>query len=76
MPKKVIAMLTVRLDKQLEVAIVRLAKAAGRTKSSVVREALVRHIENIDDVMLSAQARRAGGRAKSIDEVRKTFGLS
>ena len=69
-------MLTVRLDKQLEAAIARLAKVAGRTKSSIVREALLRYIEDSDDAMLVAQARRAGGRAKSIAEVRKAIGLS
>jgi len=69
-------MLTVRVDKELEVAIERLAKAEGRTKSSIVREALLCYIEDIDDAMLVAQARRAGGRAKSIAEVRKVLGFS
>lgn len=69
-------MLTVRIDKELQAAIARLAKAEGRTKSSIVREALLRYIEDSDDAMLVAQARRAGGRAKSIAEVRKANGLS
>lgn len=69
-------MLTVRIDKELQAAIERLAKAEGRTKSSIVREALLRYIEDSDDAMLVAQARRAGGRAKSIAEVRKANGLS
>lgn len=69
-------MLTVRIDKELQAAIERLAKAEGRTKSSIVREALLRYIEDSDDAMLVAQARRAGGRAKSIAEVRKAIGLS
>lgn len=69
-------MLTVRIDKELQAAIERLAKAEGRTKSSIVREALLRYIEDSDDAMLVAQARRAGGRAKSIAEVGKAIGLS
>lgn len=69
-------MLTVRIDKELEVAIECLSKAEGRTKSGIVREALVRYIEDIDDAMLVAQARRAGGCAKSIAEIRKAIGLS
>lgn len=64
-----------RLDKQLEAAIARLAKATGSTKSSVVREALLRYVEGIEDVALVAQARNFGGRDKSIAEVRKAMGI-
>ena len=69
-------MLTVRLDKQLEAAIARVAKATGRTKSSVVREALLRYLEDIEDAALAGRARRTGGRTKSIAEIRKAIGLS
>lgn len=41
-------MLPVRIDKELQAAIARLAKAEGSTKSSVVCEALLRYIEDID----------------------------
>lgn len=69
-------MVSVRIDKELEAAIARVAKETGRTKSSVVREALVRYLEDIEDAALVVQARRAGGRAKSIAGVRKAIGLS
>lgn len=68
-------MLAVRLEKQLEAAIARIAEATGSTKSGVVREAVVRYLEDREDVALAEQARKAGGRAKSIGEVRKSLGL-
>lgn len=68
-------MLAVRLEKQLETAIARIAEATGSTKSGVVREAVVRYLEDREDIVLAEQARKAGGRAKSIAEVRKSLGL-
>ncbi|MBX3660899.1 MAG: ribbon-helix-helix protein, CopG family [Burkholderiales bacterium] len=68
-------MLAVRLEKQLEAAIARIAEATGSTKSSVVREAVVRYLEDREDILLAERARKAGGRAKSIAEVRKSLGL-
>ncbi|MGV3626774.1 MAG: type II toxin-antitoxin system RelB family antitoxin [Betaproteobacteria bacterium] len=68
-------MLAVRLEKQLETAIARIAEATGSTKSSVVREAVVRYLEDREDTVLAERARAAGGRAKSIAEVRKSLGL-
>ena len=68
-------MLAVRLEKQLEAAIARIAEATGTTKSGVVREAVVRYLEDREDAALAAQAKKAGGRAKSIAAVRKALGL-
>ena len=68
-------MLAVRLGKQLEAAIARIAEATGSTKSSVVREAVVRYLEDREDAALAAQVKKAGGRVKSIAAVRKALGL-
>ncbi len=38
------ATLTIRLDEKLEKALDRLARASGRTKSELAREALVREV--------------------------------
>jgi predicted DNA-binding protein len=69
-------MLTVRLDKELEAAIARVARETGGSKSSVVREALLRFLEDIEDAALVGRARRTGGRAQSIAAIRKTLGLN
>ena len=68
-------MLAVRLGKQLEAAIARIAEATGSTRSSVVREAVVRYLEDREDAALAAQVKKAGGRVKSIAAVRKALGL-
>ena len=68
-------MLAVRLEKQLEAAIARIAEATGSTKSSVVREAVVRYLEDREDAALAAQVKKAGGRVKSIAAVRNALGL-
>ena len=68
-------MLAVRLEKQLEAAIARIAEATGSTKSSVVREAVVRYLEDREDAELAARAKKTGGRTKSIAEVRKALGV-
>lgn len=68
-------MLAVRLEKQLEAAIERIAEVDGSTKSSVVREAVVRYLEDREDIALAEQAKKVGGRAKSIAEMRKALGL-
>ena len=68
-------MLAVRLEKQLEDAIARIAKATGSTKSSVVREAVVRYLEDREDIALAERAKKAAGRAKSIAGVRRALGL-
>ena len=68
-------MLAVRLEKRLEAAIARIAEATGTTKSGVVREAVVRYLEDCEDAELAEQAKKAGGRAKSIAAARKALGL-
>lgn len=68
-------MLAIRLEKTLENEIAELAAAKGSSKSAVVREAIVRYLEDLEDVALVARARKARGRGRSIAEVRKALGL-
>ena len=68
-------MLAIRLEKQLETAIERIAEVDGSTKSAVIREAVVRSLEDREDSALAEQAKKAGGRAKSIAGMRKALGL-
>jgi RHH-type transcriptional regulator, rel operon repressor / antitoxin RelB len=66
--------LAVRLEKELENRLAKLAAAKGSNKSAIVREAVVRYLEDLEDVTLVAQARRVRGRNKSIAETRKALG--
>lgn len=72
-------MLALRLEKALEDRVAKLAAAKGSNKSSIVREAVIRYLEDQEDVVLAQRARaanaKAAGKAKSIAEVRKALGL-
>ncbi|MGM0675576.1 MAG: type II toxin-antitoxin system RelB family antitoxin [Spirochaetota bacterium] len=48
-------MIAVRLPKDLEARLDRLAKKTGRTKTYYVREAITEHLEEIEDVYLARQ---------------------
>jgi RHH-type rel operon transcriptional repressor/antitoxin RelB len=68
-------MLAIRLDKELEDALDTLAKARGSNRSAVVREAIIRYLEDNEDLEL-AQASLAGMKsAKPLKQLRKELGL-
>jgi len=68
-------MLTIRLEKDLEQEIDLLAKARGSNRSSVVREAIVRYLEDNEDLELARQALAETSSKKSLKELRKDLGL-
>lgn len=68
-------MLALRLEKELEDRIARIAAAKGSNKSTVVREAVMRYLEDQEDSVLAQRARKMRGKARTIAEVRKTLGL-
>ena len=72
-------MLAIRLPEDIENRLDALAKATGRTKSFYAREAILEHLEDLEDVYLAEQRLidiRAG-RTKTIPlgEVMKQYGL-
>ena len=68
-------MLAVRLGKELEARVAKIAAAKGGNKSSVVREAVIRYLEDQEDAVLAQRARTAGGKTKTIAALRKALGL-
>lgn len=48
-------MIAVRLSKDLEARLDRLAKKTGRTKTYYVREAITEHLDEMEDVYLAQQ---------------------
>ena len=72
-------MLALRLEKELEDRVAKIAAAKGSNKSAVVRDAVIRYLEDQEDAVLALRARavnaKSGGKAKSIAEVRKALGL-
>jgi RHH-type rel operon transcriptional repressor/antitoxin RelB len=59
-------MLALRLPPEIEKRLGALAKKTGRTKSYYAREAILRHIEDIEDQHLAAARIKRGGRRKSL----------
>ena len=70
-------MLALRLDDELEKRIADLATRQGRNKSALVREALIRYMEDQEDIeMAEAVLRTQSGKPTySLAEVRRELGL-
>ena len=68
-------MLAIRLEKDLEKELDLLAVAKGSNRSAVVREAIVRYLEDNEDLALAKQALLETTSAKSLKELRKDLGL-
>lgn len=68
-------MLAIRLEKELELELDLLAKARGSNRSAVVREAIVRYLEDNEDLELARQVLADMGGSKSLKDLRKDLGL-
>ena len=68
-------MLAIRLDKELEHELDLLAKARRSNRSAVVREAIIRYLEDNEDLNLARRALSESGRRKSLQEIRIELGL-
>jgi RHH-type rel operon transcriptional repressor/antitoxin RelB len=68
-------MLTIRLENELEQELDLLAKAKGSNRSAVVREAIVRYLEDNEDLELARQSLTESRTSKSLTDLRKDLGL-
>jgi len=67
-------MLALRLPKDIEDRLTALAKKTGRTKSFYAREAILEHLEDLEDVYLADEAMKADdGTRYSLEEVMAEF---
>ena len=69
-------MLALRLPPALEKRLGALAKKTGRTKSYYAREAILRHIEDIEDQHLAVARIKRGGRRKSLKALERRKGAT
>ena len=73
-------MLAIRLPAAIEKRLEKLAKRTGRTKTYYAREAILRHLEDLEDIYLADQVyeRILKGEEKTIplEEVMKRHGFS
>jgi RHH-type rel operon transcriptional repressor/antitoxin RelB len=68
-------MLAIRLEKELEQALDQLARARGSNRSALVREAIVRYLEDVEDLELAEATLATMKGSKSLNELRKDLGL-
>jgi RHH-type rel operon transcriptional repressor/antitoxin RelB len=64
-------MLALRLPPEIEKRLEQLAKKTGRTKSFYAREAILRHLEDLEDYHLAERRLRRGGPRVSLEELEK-----
>ena len=68
-------MLAIRLDKEPEQAIDMLADARASNRSAVVRDAIIRYLEDNEDLDLANQSQSKTRSTKSLTRLRKELGL-
>ena len=68
-------MLAIRLDEVLEGRLATLARLRRRTKSYLVREAVVRMLDDVEDLELAERALAASKSTKPLARLRKELGL-
>ncbi len=73
-------MLAIRLPEDIETRLACLARDTGRTKTFYAREAIIAHIEDLEDLYLAEKRliEYRAGRSKSysLDEVERSLGLA
>jgi RHH-type transcriptional regulator, rel operon repressor / antitoxin RelB len=72
-------MLAIRLPEKIERRLARLAKRTGRTKTYYAREAILQHLDDLEDIYLAEKRMEAieAGRTKTIplEEIMRQHGL-
>lgn len=73
-------MLAIRLPEEIEHRLESLAKATGRTKTFYAREAILEHLDDLEDLYLAEQRLidNRAGRTKTVtlDEMERDLGLA
>jgi RHH-type transcriptional regulator, rel operon repressor / antitoxin RelB len=73
-------MLAIRLPANIEKRLDRLAKRTGRTKTYYAREAILKHLEDLEDIYIAEKrlADLRAGRTRTIplEEVMRQHGLN
>ena len=64
-------MLALRLPPDIEKRLDALARSTGRTKSFYAREAIVRHIEDIEDYYLAKRRLARGGQRVTLESIER-----
>jgi RHH-type rel operon transcriptional repressor/antitoxin RelB len=68
-------MLAIRLDTEIEERLNRLAKRTGRTKTFYAREAILEHLEDLEDIYLATRRLAHPAKTYSAKDVKRELGL-
>jgi len=71
--KTEIAMLALRLPPEIEKRLDELAKKTGRSKSFYAREAILSHLDELEDAYLALERLRAGRKPIPLEELEREF---
>lgn len=69
-------MLALRLPPEIEKRLSSLAKKTGRSKSFYAREAILTHLEDLEDLYHAQKALEEGGEPIPLEDVMKEYGLT
>jgi RHH-type rel operon transcriptional repressor/antitoxin RelB len=70
------SMLAIRLSPDIEKRLEELSKKTGRTKTYYAREAIIEHIDDLEDCYLAVDRLKNPGRRWTMEEVEKELGLA
>ncbi len=68
-------MLAIRLDSETEARLNNLAKKTGRTKTYYAREAILQHLEDIEDTYLAIERLEQPDKLYTMEEAKRELGL-
>jgi RHH-type rel operon transcriptional repressor/antitoxin RelB len=68
-------MLAIRLDAETERRLALLAKKTGRTKTFYAREAILDHLQDLEDTYLATERLQSPAKTYSAREVKRELGL-
>jgi RHH-type rel operon transcriptional repressor/antitoxin RelB len=68
-------MLAIRLDREIENRLELLAKKTGRTKTYYAREAILEHLEDMEDYYLAVEAIQHPGKLYTSEEAKRELGI-
>jgi RHH-type rel operon transcriptional repressor/antitoxin RelB len=69
------SMIAIRLPADIHERLTALAKRTGRTKTFYAREAILAHLEDLEDTYMALERLEHPGRRLSMEEAEKALGL-
>lgn len=69
-------MLAIRLPENIEARLAHLSKETGLTKTALVREAILEHLDDLEDLYLAEARTRKNRKTIPLEDVERTLGLA